>query len=150
MKILDNPVYVGKIAYGRNVTEKVKGSRDEYKRVKADDYMVVDGMHEAVVDPETWEATRLRRKETGVKWEKTHSLDHEHILSGLVKCPICGAGLVGTLRRRKIKNPARTKMISITSACTERRLMKRISVISGWYSARTRSIIRWKKSFWIW
>ena len=150
MKILDNPVYVGKIAYGRNVTEKVKGRREEYKRVKADDYMVVDGMHEAVVDPETWEATRLRRKETGVKWEKTHSLDHEHILSGLVKCPICGAGLVGTLRRRKIKNPASTKMISITSACTERRLMKRISVISGWYSARTRSIIRWKKSFWIW
>lgn len=150
MKILDNPVYVGKIAYGRNVTEKVKGSRDEYKRVKADDYMVVDGMHEAVVDQETWEATRLRRKETGVKWDKTHSLDHQHILSGLVKCPICGAGLVGTLRRRKNKNPASTKRISITSACTERRLMKRISVISGWYSARTRSIIRWKKSFWIW
>lgn len=60
-----------------------------------------DAVKEAVVDQETWEATRLRRKETGVKWDKTHSLDHEHILSGLVKCPICGAGLVGTLRRRK-------------------------------------------------
>lgn len=60
MKILDNPVYIGKIAYGRSVTEKVKGSRDEYKRVRADDYMLVDGMHEAIVDQETWEATRLR------------------------------------------------------------------------------------------
>ena len=32
MKILDNPVYTGKIAYGKNVTEKVKGTRDEYRR----------------------------------------------------------------------------------------------------------------------
>lgn len=109
MKILDNPVYVGKIAYGRNVTEKVKGSRDEYKRVKTDDYMVVDGMHEAIIGQETWEATRLRRKETGVKWDKTHSLDHEHILSGLIKCPICGTGLVGTLRRRKNKKSGEYK-----------------------------------------
>lgn len=29
--ILDNPVYVGKIAYGKNVTEKVKGTRDQFK-----------------------------------------------------------------------------------------------------------------------
>lgn len=79
MKILDNPVYIGKIAYGRHKTEKVKGSRDEYKRVKADDYMVVDGMHEAIIDRDLWEATRVRRKETGVKGDKTHSLDHEHI-----------------------------------------------------------------------
>lgn len=28
---------------------------------------------------------------------------HEHILSGLIKCPICGTGLIGTLRRRKNK-----------------------------------------------
>ena len=109
MKILDNPVYTGKIAYGRSVTEKVKGSRDEYKRVRADDYMLVDGIHEAIIDQETWEATRVRRNDTGIKWEKTHSLDHEHILSGVIKCPICGTGLVGTLRRRKNKKSGEYK-----------------------------------------
>ena len=109
MKILDNPVYVGKIAYGRIATEKVKGSRDEYKRVRADDYMLVDGIHEAIIDQETWEATKLKRQETGKRWVKTHSLDHEHILSGLIKCPICGTGLVGTLRRRKNKKSGEYK-----------------------------------------
>ena len=109
MKILDNPVYIGKIAYCRSVTEKVKGSRDEYKRIRNDDYMLVDGIHEAIIDQETWEATRLRRNDTGIKWEKTHSLDHEHILSGLIKCPICGTGLVGTLRRRKNKKSGEYK-----------------------------------------
>ena len=109
MKILDNPVYIGKIAYGRTATEKVKGSRDQYKRVKTDDYMLIDGIHESIVDQELWEAARIRRKETGVKWNKTHSLEHEHILSGILRCPVCGSGLVGTVRRRKNKKSGEYK-----------------------------------------
>ena len=109
MKILDNPVYTGKIAYGKNVTEKVKGTRDEYRRVKTDDYLLADGLHEAIVDEETWEAAREKRKRTGVRWNKTHSLEHEHILSGLLKCPVCGAGMAGTVRRRKNKKSGEYK-----------------------------------------
>ena len=101
MKILDNPVYTGKIAYGKNVTEKVKGTTD--------DYLLADGLHEAIVDEETWEAAREKRKRTGVKWNKTHSLEHEHILSGLLKCPVCGAGMAGTVRRRKNKKSGEYK-----------------------------------------
>lgn len=101
--ILDNPVYVGKIAYGKNVTEKVKGTRDEYRRVKSDEYLLADGIHEAIIDEELWMTTRVKRKATGVKWNKTHSLEHEHILSGIIKCPICDTGLSGTVRRRKNK-----------------------------------------------
>ena len=109
MKILDNPVYTGKIAYGKNITEKVKGTRDEYRRVKTDDYLLADGLHEAIVDEEMWEAAREKRKRTGVKWNKTHSLEHEHILSGLLKCPVCGAGMAGTVRRRKNKKSGEYK-----------------------------------------
>lgn len=104
MKILDNPVYTGK-----NITEKVKGTRDEYRRVKTDDYLLADGLHEAIVDEETWKAARKKRKRTGVKWNKTHSLEHEHILSGLLKCPVCGAGMAGTVRRRKNKKSGEYK-----------------------------------------
>ena len=32
--ILDNPVYCGKIAYGRRTREKVKGTKNEYKQVR--------------------------------------------------------------------------------------------------------------------
>lgn len=32
---------------------------------------------------------------------KTHSLDHEHILSGIIKCPICGSGMYGNVNRKK-------------------------------------------------
>ena len=46
--ILANPVYIGKIAYGKIVTEKVKGTRDQYRRVKADNYLLAEGRHEAI------------------------------------------------------------------------------------------------------
>ena len=109
IKILDNPVYAGKIAYGKSVTEKVKGTRDQYRRVKQDEYLLADGLHESIIDPETWEAAKAKRKVTGVKWNKTHSLDHEHILSGILKCPVCGSGMAGTVRRRKNKKTGEYK-----------------------------------------
>ena len=109
LKILDNPVYAGKIAYGKNATEKVKGTRDQYRRVKKEEYLLAEGLHEAVIDQETWEAARAKRKVTGVKWNKTHSLDHEHILSGILKCPVCGSGMAGTVRRRKNKKTGEYK-----------------------------------------
>ncbi len=104
VKILDNPVYIGKITYGKRKTEKVKGTRNQYKKVDTDDYMMVDGLHDAIIDMETWEQARYKRKITGVKWNKTHSLEHEHLLTGIIKCPVCGGNLTGTVRRRKNKD----------------------------------------------
>lgn len=40
--ILKNPVYCGKIAYGRRKTEKVHGTRNEYHLVEQDNFLLVD------------------------------------------------------------------------------------------------------------
>ena len=48
--ILKNPVYCGKITYGRGKTEKVHGTRNEYHLVEQDNYILVDGLHEAIVE----------------------------------------------------------------------------------------------------
>ena len=108
-KILDNPVYIGKIAYGKSSTEKIKGTRDQYHRVRNDDFLLAEGLHDAIIDLDLWEGARAKREETGVKWVKTHSLEHEHILTGLLKCPICGVGMSGTVRRRKNKSTGEYK-----------------------------------------
>lgn len=108
-KILDNPVYIGKIAYGKSSTEKIKGTRDQYHRVRNEEFLMAEGLHEAIIDLDLWEGARARREETGVKWVKTHSLEHEHILTGLLKCPICGVGMSGTVRRRKNKSTGEYK-----------------------------------------
>ena len=48
-RIIQNPVYCGKISYGRRRTEKVHGTRNEYRQVKKDDYLLVNGLHEALI-----------------------------------------------------------------------------------------------------
>ncbi|HGM1123355.1 TPA: recombinase family protein [Clostridioides difficile] len=38
--IIDNPVYMGKIAFGRRTREKVKCTKNEYRQVHQDDYIL--------------------------------------------------------------------------------------------------------------
>ena len=47
-RILKNPVYCGKIAYGRRRTEKVHGTRNDYRLVEQDDYLLVDAENQLV------------------------------------------------------------------------------------------------------
>ena len=54
--ILKNPVYCGKIAYGRRKTEKVRGTRNEYHLVEQDNYILADGLHEAIIAEDVWQA----------------------------------------------------------------------------------------------
>lgn len=51
-RILKNPVYCGKISYGRRKTEKVHGTRNEYKLVEQENYLLVDGQHDAIISEE--------------------------------------------------------------------------------------------------
>ena len=71
--------------------------------------MLYDGIHEAIVSEEIWNTAHDRRLRTGVKREKTYSLEHEHLLSGILCCPICGAGMYGNVNRKKKKDGSRYK-----------------------------------------
>lgn len=102
--VIDNPVYVGKIAYGRRKNEKIDGRHNEYHVVKQDDYEIFDGQHEAIVSEELWLAANMKRQATSVKHEKVYSLEHEHILSGILKCPVCGSSMYGNINRKKKKD----------------------------------------------
>ena len=101
--ILDNPVYCGKIAFGRRKTEKVTGTRDKYHIVKQDNYMVCDGVHEAIIDEETWNKAQAKRKAQAQKSEHVNKGKDEkiHLLSGLLVCPLCGVGMYGNKSVKK-------------------------------------------------
>lgn len=95
--ILKNPVYCGKIAYGRRKTEKVHGTRNEYRLVEQDDFLLVDGLHEAIISEEVWNAAQAKLIAQAKKYEHVNKGKDErtHLLSGIVRCPVCGAGMYG-------------------------------------------------------
>ena len=109
--IINNPVYNGKIAYGRRKTEKVHGTRNEYKQVKSDEYLLVDGLHEALVDEELWRRTQLKIASQAKKYEVVDRIKNQqrHLLSGIVKCPICGTGMYGNKAIKRKKDGSKYK-----------------------------------------
>ena len=84
--------------------------------------MLHDGIHEGIISETDWELAHQKREKTGVKYEKTHSLDHEHILSGILRCPLCGSGMYGNVNRKKKKDGTLYKDY-FYYACKHRRLV---------------------------
>ena len=102
-RIIQNPVYCGKIAYGRRKTEKVHGTRNDYHLVEQEKYLVVDGLHEGIVSEELWQEAQVKVAAQAKKYEKINTGKDTkiHLLSGIVKCPVCGVGMYGNKSIKK-------------------------------------------------
>ena len=87
---LDNEVYMGKIHFGKRKNQ-----------VEQKEYGVYQGIHEPIVSEELWELAHKKRMETVKRLEKVYDKEHEFQLSGIIKCPICGRGMVGNINRKK-------------------------------------------------
>ena len=98
-KIIDNPVYMGKIAYGRRRTEKKTGTRNETHVVEQSEFPVYEGIHEAIISEEDWNLAQEKRSKNNYRREKIHDPEHAHILSGILKCPCCGKGMYGNIAK---------------------------------------------------
>ncbi len=102
--VLDNPVYMGKIAYGRRRTEKKLGTRNEMHVVEQDEFPIYEGQHEAIISEEDWNLAQDKRKTNAFRREKVIDPEHAHILSGILKCPCCGKSLYGNIAKAHSKD----------------------------------------------
>lgn len=110
-RMLSNPVYTGRVAWGKRRTEKVPGSANEYRLVKQDEYILSEVIsHEEFVSKEDFDKVQEIKAIRGKKGNHNIGQYNAHLLSGIVKCPQCGAPMYigmtkwtnqdGTERRR--------------------------------------------------
>ena len=97
VNVLDNPTYHGKINYFRRTN--IKGIRKNPK-----DAVEVDGIHEAIIDEDLGQQAREKREASSGRQEKVDEPDRVSLLSGLIKCPACGNGLIATKNKHVNKN----------------------------------------------
>ena len=91
-RMLSNPVYTGRVAWGKRRTEKVPGKDNEYRLVKQDEYILSEVIsHEAFVSKEDFDKVQEIKAIRGKKGNHNIGQYNAHLLSGIVKCPQCGA-----------------------------------------------------------
>lgn len=95
-EILNNPFYNGKIRYNR-----YENWSNKRRRGKSADPIIVDGVHEAIIHDALWEKVQflLQKK----SFTPSRIFDGEFLLSGLIRCPKCGAAMVASRTRSKTK-----------------------------------------------
>lgn len=107
-EILQNPVYIGKIRY--NVRQD--WSKKRRNNINANP-ILSDGIHEPIIDVETWNKVQVILKERSKKHNKIY--DSEFPLTGILRCPVCGAGM--TISRSTAKRKDGTRRINEYYSC---------------------------------
>jgi site-specific DNA recombinase len=95
--ILMNPVYIGKIRYNLRENWSEKRRKGINKNP-----IVVDGEHETIIPTEIWDKVQEMYKMKSNKPKKT--FESNYLLTGLMKCPVCGASMVAGRTKKKRKD----------------------------------------------
>ncbi|MCI2253595.1 recombinase family protein [Domibacillus sp. PGB-M46] len=93
--ILENPVYIGKIRWG-----KYKQWESKRRKGKANP-TYVDGIHTPIITQNLWNKVQQVNKLQGEAYSNNRNFKGELFLTGILKCPKCGAGTVMSKTRKK-------------------------------------------------
>lgn len=107
-QIILNPVYVGKIRFNQ-----FENWNERRRKGKNDTPIIVDGEHEPIISEELWEKVQLLQKSKAVASSRT--FDGKYTLTGLLRCPQCGAAMVASRTVNKLKDG--TKVIRRYYSC---------------------------------
>ncbi|WP_367159015.1 recombinase family protein [Mesorhizobium sp.] len=121
--VLFNELYVGRLIW--NKVRMVKNP-DTGKRVSRpnpkDQWQTKEVPHLRIIDDETW------RKAQALKTERVRVFSHfkrrpSHLLSGLLRCGLCGSGLSVHDRDKTGKTRIRCSAVRESGSCSNRRIL---------------------------
>src|SRR5690606_3400589 len=99
--ILDNVIYNGKISW-----LKVENWDTKRRKGKNPDPIIVEGQHEAIISDDLWSLVQARRKSKSFKQRQSNE---PFLLSGLLRCPDCGQGMVPSITTYTRKDGTKRK-----------------------------------------
>lgn len=99
-QILDNPIYLGKLAMMRVTSVSYKN----HKKVRKDpsEWVVTEDTHEAIISQDLWD--KVREAEKAVSHGKRDGKGVTQPLSGMLFCPDCGYKMKAAGRKRTLKS----------------------------------------------
>jgi len=99
MQLLKNQVYLGNMVQGKR---KVTSFKTKQRILtNSDDWIVVEGTHEPLVDVQTWNTVHKRILEN--QKHKRHKVCHTgevSLFSGIAKCADCGSAMIFNTKRQ--------------------------------------------------
>lgn len=101
--ILTNPVYIGKVRYNvrQNWSEKRR------RNINANP-IITDGVHDAIIDEKLWDKVQVVLKSK--KGKPARIYDGKFPLTGLLRCPKCGAGMVVMRTTNTLKDGSKRRL----------------------------------------
>ena len=101
--ILTNPVYIGKIRY--NVRQNWSEKR---RRNINTNPIITDGVHGAIIDEKLWDKVQAILESK--KGKPSRIYDGEYPLTGILRCPKCGAGMVISRTTNKLADGTKKRI----------------------------------------
>ncbi|WP_201716152.1 recombinase family protein [Rossellomorea arthrocnemi] len=99
--ILDNPIYNGKIRW-----LQVENWDKKRRRGKNVNPILVVGKHEVIISNELWNIVQARRQSKSFKQRQSNE---PFLLSGILRCPDCGQGMVPSITTSTRKDGTKRK-----------------------------------------
>lgn len=101
--ILTNPVYIGKVRYNvrQNWSEKRR------RNINANP-IITDGIHDSIIEESLW--NKVQAVLESKKGKPARIYDGKFPLTGILKCPKCGAGMVIMRTTNKLKDGTRRRL----------------------------------------
>ena len=107
--ILENPVYIGKIKWNSRKEVKVYKNEKLLKtRPRNKDYILINGLHEPIIDDKTWKIVLAKRSLNSVP--VVHNKEVQNPLCGLVICAKCGK----KMKRKSYSNYKKNQFYIVT------------------------------------
>ena len=94
-EMLQNETYIGNMVQGRR--RKVSYKSKKCIRQLPEDWVVVEGTHEAIIDRQVWEQTRKLLKSRYAPFQPAAG---ENVFAGFIRCGDCGRAMVRKGRDR--------------------------------------------------